>query len=69
MDYAEQVDFIMPRHKMIHDRSMSYSSSPGPKLEIDNVWLATIAGTLYKHTSYLFLISKHLISNDLRRIN
>lgn len=42
--HIEEVDFIVPRNEMIHDRSMSYLSSLEPNLKLDNVWLTTIAG-------------------------
>lgn len=41
---SEEVDFIIPKHKMIRNRSMSYLNSLESKKKLDNVWLATIAG-------------------------
>ncbi|EFN82873.1 hypothetical protein EAI_07317 [Harpegnathos saltator] len=46
MDYPDQVDFILPRSEMIHARSMSYLSFLGLNVNLDNVWLTTIAGDL-----------------------
>ncbi|XP_020295729.1 uncharacterized protein LOC109860805 isoform X2 [Pseudomyrmex gracilis] len=43
---SEEVDFIIPKHKMIRNRSMSYLNSLESKKKLDNVWLATIAGEL-----------------------
>ncbi|XP_071580984.1 uncharacterized protein [Temnothorax nylanderi] len=50
--HIEEVDFIIPRNEMIHDRSMSYISSPKPDLKLDNVWLTTIAGELAEMVVY-----------------
>lgn len=51
MDYAEQVDFILPRSEMIHAKSMSYLSFLGLNVNLDNVWLTTIAGKLFYNYS------------------
>lgn len=58
MDNIEQVDFIIPRDEMIHEKSMSYLSSLDLILKLDNVWLTTIAGKLSQITnrSYFSLI-------------
>ncbi|TGZ52877.1 Uncharacterized protein DBV15_10985 [Temnothorax longispinosus] len=50
--HIEEVDFIIPRNEMIHDKSMSYISSPKPDLKLDNVWLTTIAGELAEMVVY-----------------
>jgi len=42
--YSEEIDFIVPRNEMIHDRSMPYLSLLEPDLKLDSVWLTTIAG-------------------------
>lgn len=42
--HLEEVDFIIPRNEMIHDKSMPYLASFEPTIKLDNVWLATIAG-------------------------
>ncbi|XP_032678685.1 uncharacterized protein LOC116847627 [Odontomachus brunneus] len=52
MDYAEQVDFILPRSEMIHAKSMSYLSFLGLNINLDNVWLTTIAGDLGEMVIY-----------------
>ncbi|XP_011349315.1 uncharacterized protein LOC105286222 isoform X2 [Ooceraea biroi] len=49
VNHIEEVDFIVPRDEMIRDRSMSYHPS---LIQIDNVWLATIAGELAEMVVY-----------------
>ncbi|XP_011864276.1 PREDICTED: uncharacterized protein LOC105560094 isoform X2 [Vollenhovia emeryi] len=49
--YIEDVDFIVPRNEIIHDRSMPHLYSLEP-LKLDNVWLTTIAGDLAEMTVY-----------------
>jgi len=44
VDHSREVDFIVPRDEMIHDRSMSYLPS---LIKLDNVWLATISGSVF----------------------
>lgn len=51
IDYTEQVDFVLPRSEMIHDKSMSYLSFLGLNVNLDNLWLTTIAGKLFQTTS------------------
>ncbi|XP_039308640.1 uncharacterized protein LOC105198717 isoform X2 [Solenopsis invicta] len=50
--YIDEVDFIVPRNEMIHDRSMPYLSSLESTIKIDNIWLATIAGELAEMIVY-----------------
>ncbi|XP_011700217.1 PREDICTED: uncharacterized protein LOC105457309 [Wasmannia auropunctata] len=50
--HIEDIDFIVPRNEMIHDRSMPYLSSIEPSIKLDNVWLATIAGELAEMVVY-----------------
>jgi len=47
VNHIGEVDFIVPRNEMIHDRSMSYLSSFESLIKLDNVWLATIAGSIF----------------------
>jgi len=47
VNHIGEVDFIVPRDEMIHDRSMSYLSSVESLIKLDNVWLATIAGSIF----------------------
>ncbi|XP_012215810.1 uncharacterized protein [Linepithema humile] len=51
-NHMEEVDFIMPRSEMIHDKSMSYLSSLDPAIKLDNMWLTTIAGELAEMVVY-----------------
>jgi phosphatidylinositol-bisphosphatase len=44
----KEVDFIMPRSEMIHDKLMSYLSLSDPAIKLDNVWLSTVTGRCFK---------------------
>ncbi|XP_014480693.1 PREDICTED: uncharacterized protein LOC106747566 [Dinoponera quadriceps] len=52
MDYNELVDFVLPRSEMIHDKSMSYLPLLGLNVNLDNIWLTTIAGDLAEMVVY-----------------
>ncbi|EFN72998.1 hypothetical protein EAG_11290 [Camponotus floridanus] len=48
----EEVDFIIPRNEMIHNKSMSYLFLLNSTIKLDNIWLATIAGELAEMVVY-----------------
>ncbi|XP_034943326.1 uncharacterized protein [Chelonus insularis] len=43
-EFNEEVDIILPRNQMLLNKSMSLNSLINSDVEVDNIWLATIAG-------------------------
>ncbi|KAM0732479.1 hypothetical protein ACS0PU_002021 [Formica fusca] len=52
VNHFEEIDFIVPRNEMIHNRSMSYLLLLNLTIKLDNIWLATIAGELAEMVVY-----------------
>ncbi|KAL6440867.1 hypothetical protein ACFW04_003353 [Cataglyphis niger] len=52
VNHFEEIDFIVPRNEMIHNRSMSYLLLLNSTIKLDNIWLATIAGDLAEMAVY-----------------
>lgn len=48
VNHFEEIDFIVPRNEMIHNRSMSYLLLLNSTIKLDNIWLATIAGRIFQ---------------------
>ncbi|XP_053999158.1 uncharacterized protein LOC128887365 [Hylaeus anthracinus] len=48
----EEIDFVLPKSQMIHEQYMWYRTLMSSSVELDNVWLTTIAGDLAEMTVY-----------------
>lgn len=60
MNHFEEIDFIVPRNEMIHNRSMSYLLLLNLTIKLDNIWLATIAGRIFQVTRSICISFSYL---------
>lgn len=43
----DEVDFVIPRHEILVNKSMWFSNLQRSNAQVDNIWLATVAGNFY----------------------
>ncbi|XP_044580110.1 uncharacterized protein LOC123262112 [Cotesia glomerata] len=48
----DEVDFVIPRHEILVNKSMWFSNLQRSNAQVDNIWLATVAGELAELVIY-----------------